>query len=288
MEHTDSHTPSAAGQQPASATSDTSVTAAPSADTPVAPVDAHGFDPTRYDWVPVLKKKRHDGWSPEKQRRFIEVLADTGNVTRAARAVGMSRDRCYALRRSPGAENFDRAWDAALAAASRQLIDVAFERAIDGVEEPVFSKEGQRIACRTRYNDRLLMFLMRAHAPAVYRHANRDQRDGDEALPPPAPAVADVLRLLEPETPAEPQALMPPDQLEDALLCADILDGKLPHWRRDPDPHRVPQATAAEKQVDALLDAARAQNAAESAGEDGDDDYEDEDDDFDDEMDAIY
>jgi hypothetical protein len=275
MEKTDSRNASAAGFEPVPATLDSSVAAAPSADTPLAPVDAHGFDPTRYDWVPVLKKKRHDGWSPEKQRTFIEVLADTGNVTRAARAVGMSRDRCYALRRSPGAENFDRAWDAALAAASRQLIDVAFERAIDGVEEPVFSKEGQRIACRTRYNDRLLMFLMRAHAPAVYRHANRDQRDSDAALPAPAPAVADVLRLLQPELPAEPHALMPPDQLEDALLCADILDGQLPHWRRDPDPDAVPSATAAEKQVDALLDAARAQNAAENAAEAGDEDYDD-------------
>ena len=277
MEHTDSLTPSAAGQQPVSANSESSITAPASADTALATVDAHGFDPTHYDWVPVLKKKRHDGWSPEKQRRFIEVLADTGNVTRAARAVGMSRDSCYTLRRSPGAENFDRAWDAAIAAASRQLVDVAFERAIDGVEEPVFSKEGQRIASRTRYNDRLLMFLMRAHAPAVYRHANRDQRDGDEALPVPvpAPAVADVLRLLQPQMPAEPQRLMPPDQLEDALLCADILDGTLPHWRRDPDPHTVPLATAAEKQIDALLDEVRAQNAAESAGEGDEDDYDD-------------
>ena len=276
MEKTDSLTPSAAGQQPVSATSDSSVIAPTPAATALATVDAHGFDPAHYDWVPVLKKKRHDGWSPEKQRRFIEVLADTGNVTRAARAVGMSRDSCYTLRRSPGAENFDRAWDAAIAAASRQLVDVAFERAIYGVEEPVFNKEGQRIASRTRYNDRMLMFLMRAHAPAVYRDANRDQRDGDEALPPPAPTVADVLRLLQPEMPAEPQALMPPDVLEDALLCADILDGQLPHWRRDPDPHTVPLATAAEKQVDALLDEVRAQNAAESAGEDDDHDYDDE------------
>ena len=280
MEKTDSLTPSAAGQQPVSATADTSVTAPAPAATQLATVDAHGFDPTHYDWVPVLKKKRHDGWSPEKQRRFIEALADTGNVSRAARGVGMSRDSCYTLRRSPGAENFDRAWDAAIAAASRQLVDVAFERAIDGVEEPVFNKEGQRIASRTRYNDRLLMFLMRAHAPAVYRHANRDQRGGDEALPAPAPAVADVLRLLQPEMPTEPQLLMPPDLLEDALLCADILDGTLPHWRRDPDLHAVPLATAAEKHINALLDEVRAQNAAESAGEGGEDEYDDE---FDDE-----
>ena len=180
MEQTDSPTPSAA--------------AVPALHTPnqaPATLDAHGHNPADYDWVPVLKKRRHDGWSPQWQRAFIEALADSGSVTYAARAVGMSRQACYELRRSPGAENFDRAWDVAIHASSRQLIDIAFDRAINGVEEPLFDKEGQRIACRYRYNDRLLMFLIRAHAPDQYRHAHRDGRDADEKLPaPPQPQRA--------------------------------------------------------------------------------------------------
>ena len=44
-------------------------------------LDAHGFDPAEFKWVPVRRKPRLDGWSPERQRLFIEVLADTGCVT---------------------------------------------------------------------------------------------------------------------------------------------------------------------------------------------------------------
>ena len=80
-------------------------------------LDAHGHDPAAYDWVPVLKKRRKDGWSPDKQRAFIEALADTGSVATAAQRVGMSESSAYRLRRAPGAEAFVRAWGAAIDAA---------------------------------------------------------------------------------------------------------------------------------------------------------------------------
>lgn len=257
MEQHDSHTPSAAAQ-PAPATFN--------AGQPM--LDAHGHDPAQYDWVPVLKKRRHDGWSPQKQRAFIEALADSGSVTYAARAVGMARQSCYELRRSPGAENFDRAWDVAIRASSRQLIDIAFDRAINGVEEPVFDKDGQRIACRHRYNDRLLMFLIRAHAPEQYRHAHRDVRDADEALPAAPPPLDAALRLLEPEPPDAPHLLMAPDALEDALLCADILGGSLPAWRRDRDPDAGAAPTAFDHELERRLAEARKSGADDADADD--------------------
>lgn len=262
MEHTDSLPTHNNGQQAPISPAAIVPSTAPETTSEIAQVlDAHGYNPDDYDWVPVLKQKRADGWSPEKQRTFITVLANTSSVTKAAAAVGMSRQACYDLRRSPGGENFDRAWDAALAWSSKGLIDIAFDRAINGVEEPIFNKEGQRIGCRYRYNDRLLMFLIRAHAPEQYRHAHHDGRHVDEVLPPPAANVGDILRLLEPELPAEPEKLMAPDQLDDALLCANILPGQLPHWRRDPDPHAVPVKDWREQEVDRLLDEVRAENA---------------------------
>lgn len=252
MEHTDSQSPSAPSshQLPAHL-----------AHEPLPELDAHGHNLADYEWVPVLRKRRADGWSPQKQRAFIEALADGGSVTRAARAVGMSRDACYKLRRSPGAENFDRAWSAAIAVSSKQLIDIAFDRAVNGVEEPVFDKDGQRIACRYRYNDRLLMFLIRAHAPEQYRHAHRDERAREERLPAPAPDVADAMRLLEPETPPDPHLLLSPDELDDALTCADLLDGELPRWKRDPDPHALPAQGWHTAEVERRIEAARDENA---------------------------
>src|SRR3546814_250381 len=53
-------------------------------------LDDHGHDPAAYDWVPVLKKRRKDGWSPDKTRAFIEALADSGSVATPARSVGLS------------------------------------------------------------------------------------------------------------------------------------------------------------------------------------------------------
>jgi len=150
--------------------------------------------------------------------------------------VQMSPASCYRLRRSPGAEGFSAAWDLALQHAARQLLDVAFERAFNGTSEPVFDRDGHRTGTRFRQNDRLLMFLLRAYMPERFRHAHRDWRAPDEALPASAlaaPPIDAVLRLLEPVPPAEPHRLLAPDELEDALLVADTLPpGELPRWHR--------------------------------------------------------
>ena len=190
-------------------------------------IDAHGFDPSEYKWLPVKRKPRKDGWTPQRQREFIGELAATGSVERAAMAVYMSPSSAHRLRRSPGAEQFSAAWDIALQHAAQVLLDVAFERAFDGSTEPVFDKEGRRCGTRHRQNDRLMMFLLRAYMPERFRHAHRDWRSPDEALPPAPAPMEEVLRRIEPVPPAEPHKLLPPDELEDELLIADMMDGEL-------------------------------------------------------------
>ncbi|WP_260580774.1 hypothetical protein [Sphingopyxis sp. PET50] len=196
-------------------------------------LDAHGHDPAAYDWVPVLKKRRKDGWSPDKQRAFIEALADSGSVVTAAQHVGMSESSAYRLRRSPGAEAFDRAWSAAIDTASKKLLDAAFERALVGTDEPVFDREGNRVGRRLRQSDRLLMFLLRAYGPDCFRDAAARRSDRAPASAPATP-VAEALVHLHPAPPAAPEALMAPDDLAVALEVADLGDGELPHWYRDP------------------------------------------------------
>lgn len=181
-------------------------------------LDAHGFDPKDFDWIPVPRQRRADGWSPATQREFIEALADTGSVTDAARTVRMTPKSCYRLRRSPGAEGFAAAWDAAIAEASKRLVDIAFDRAINGVEDPIVGPDGIAIYTRRRYNDRLLMFLLRHHHPERYA------RPDSAGAPPPAPVaepaavrtpipIAGAIATLEPAPPAEPHRLMPPEEL---------------------------------------------------------------------------
>jgi len=79
----------------------------PAGASPPAPSDDDedfGFAPPDYDaseyrWVPVRRRPRYDGWTEEKQRRLIEVLADTGLVGAACKEVGMTRASAYRLRR---------------------------------------------------------------------------------------------------------------------------------------------------------------------------------------------
>lgn len=113
------------------------------------------------DFAPVPRVyNRHDGWTPERQRAFIGALADTGCVNRAARMVNMAQTNCYTLRRAPGAEEFRRAWDAALDCGLQRLKDIAFERAIEGELIPVFHG-GKLMGMRRKRNDALLMFCLR-------------------------------------------------------------------------------------------------------------------------------
>ncbi|AKM07206.1 hypothetical protein [Pelagerythrobacter marensis] len=116
-------------------------------------------------FTPVPRKcRRHDGWTETRQRRFIEALADTGSVDAACRAVNMSTVGAYHLRRQPGAGSFRAAWEAALALGVQRIEDVAMERALHGVEVPVYSY-GKLVGTRRSYNDRLLMFMLRNRAP---------------------------------------------------------------------------------------------------------------------------
>ena len=86
------------------------------------------------DFAPVPRKcARHDGWTPARQRAFIEALADTGSVSRAAALVNMAAEGAYALRRQPGADEFRRAWEAALDYGVARMKDIAFERAVEGM-----------------------------------------------------------------------------------------------------------------------------------------------------------
>lgn len=116
------------------------------------------------DFTPVPRQyNRYDGWTPERQRGFIEALADTGSVKAAAHAVNMTPEGAYLLRRHPEAGGFRKAWEAALKCGVQRLEDVAMERALYGVEVPVYHF-GAVVGTRREFNDRLLMFMLRNRA----------------------------------------------------------------------------------------------------------------------------
>lgn len=60
------------------------------------------------------QRLRRDGWTPARQLRFLDVLARTRSVTRAAAAAGMSRESAYRLRKRDPGGLFAAAWDGVL------------------------------------------------------------------------------------------------------------------------------------------------------------------------------
>ena len=205
----------------------------------VAPTDTD-YNLEDYRWVPVRRRPRLDGWTEEKQRRFIEALADTGLVSHAAKEVGMSRESANRLRRSPHGAAFSQAWDAARHHAGAALEDIAFERAIEGVEQNVFNEYGEVICTKRVYNDRLLTFLLRHLKPERYA------RDAISASPSPAEPLDACLRAMEPQLPAPPEALLGADVLENELILADAADGTLPHFLTEQRPPKSAARAAAE------------------------------------------
>ena len=60
-------------------------------------------------------RTRRDGWTVERQIGFLAALTRTRSVTRAAAAVGMSRESAYRLRLRPESALFAALWDRSLA-----------------------------------------------------------------------------------------------------------------------------------------------------------------------------
>lgn len=110
--------------------------------------------------TPLRHRYRSDGWTPDVQRAFIEHLALCGSVRAAAKAVGRSPVTAYRLRARPDAVAFRAAWAEATAMAYRALHDLAMDRVVEGVDDPVLDGDGRCVYVRTVYDNRLLMFML--------------------------------------------------------------------------------------------------------------------------------
>lgn len=100
---------------------------------------------------------RHDGWTPQKKRLFLERFAECGVIVEACEAAGMSAKSVYNLRdRDP---LFAAGLDAACVKARGPLADEAYSRARNGVVERIY-KDGVIVAEKHRYDNRLTMAVL--------------------------------------------------------------------------------------------------------------------------------
>jgi hypothetical protein len=130
-------------------------------------------------FTPAYGHSRIDGWTPERQRMFCEVLAECGLVREAAETVGMTAQTAYRLRRRAGGKGFALAWDAALQLARQRLVDMALERAVDGSLETTYDGDGKILRQRRKQDVRLLLAVI-GKLGAGQRHSKTVTRIADE------------------------------------------------------------------------------------------------------------
>jgi hypothetical protein len=118
-----------------------------------------GEAPDRLAFEPVPLRHRVDGLTPEKQRAYVEALADTGVAREAAGRVGLSEQSINRVRRRADARSFDHACEAAHVHGARRLRSVAYERAVEGTLKGHYY-HGELISQERVYDNRLLIHLL--------------------------------------------------------------------------------------------------------------------------------
>lgn len=117
--------------------------------------DPAPLDDDPYDFTPVVTASRSDGWTPDRQRRFIAALAEHGGVAAAARSAGMTPQSANRLRKRTDATSFALAWDKAVDEGRARSLDEALARGMEGVVVPVM-RGGKVVGHRRRFDNRLL------------------------------------------------------------------------------------------------------------------------------------
>jgi len=113
------------------------------------------------DWRPKQQPLTH-----EKMKRFLYGLMRLGNVSEACRFAGANRTAIY-QRMARDAE-FARFFEEARRIGAANLEDVAYDRAVNGWEEPVFYL-GDECGAKQKFSPALMIFLLKAHDPDKYR-----------------------------------------------------------------------------------------------------------------------
>lgn len=110
--------------------------------------------------MPRLRKPRARDWTKAKEETFLTTLAETCNVTVAAKAAGVSVSAAYARRKKVAA--FRAGWAEAIAMAYQRLELVMLDRALNGTEKIVVRKDGSEERMR-EYPNQVALHLLKMH-----------------------------------------------------------------------------------------------------------------------------
>lgn len=158
-----------------------------------------------------------------QQKLFLQEYAKHRCIRRAAKTAGVSDMAVFDLRRrSP---EFADAMLSAEATYVETIIAAAHERAVDGVDEPIFGQNGQ-VGTRKRFSDALLLRLLQRYDPA-FRETTTTKVEGrvEHALT----IDLDALRRLPAEKRTQLReilALMTPADPPTRMIEAEVVDAR--------------------------------------------------------------
>ena len=125
-------------------------------------------------------------FTAKRKAAFLTVLGVFGNVSAAARLIGVTSSGAYKTRAYDRA--FAEAWDEAVSKALSDAYMEARRRAVDGVDVPVLHR-GRQVGTRKRYSDTLMIVLLEiAWAERAANGGGRDKPGHDACgRAPPSP-----------------------------------------------------------------------------------------------------
>lgn len=185
---------------------------------------------------------RHDGWTVERQNKFIDVLGRTGCVRDAARMAGISWNSAYKFRERDA--DFDERWQSALRRAKTPLGEVAWKRAVEGEKQDVWY-HGKVVGQRVKHANDVLRLL-------IQRDDNGAGRDAQGRFAPAQKTVDGG------EIEAQSQAEADADtagHIYDANIDAPkLINGRkaYPQWLATPDPAPGPSKDRLEEKLKAI------------------------------------
>lgn len=130
----------------------------------------------------------------EKLADFLEHFSAHGIMNEACAQAGISRKAVWRARKDP---TFSRLYEEAQALGVSAMEDEAVLRATKGSKEPVFWK-GRRIATIRKKSDLLLMFILKAKRPDLYRdnYQQPEQEYQDDGAESPREVIASRIARL--------------------------------------------------------------------------------------------
>jgi hypothetical protein len=122
------------------------------------PSDDHLPDTPFHEYA-ATPSNRIAGWSGDKQRSFLQAVAEGLTVDQACRLVGLSKQSAYAFRLSAKGGHFALGWQAALLRSRDLLADELMARAYHGTVEVITRPDGSEVE-RHRHDNRLGMAML--------------------------------------------------------------------------------------------------------------------------------